>query len=125
MNMVVRLALLAIVLCFPASAVAQVQYGTGIICDSPEQVESFAVRSAIDGAEKAVAFVNVEAKSATACGVVTVAFLEGPQAKQLVVNDSLIRIVEIAIVGVHLGVGWRPTTPFKQFTMFLVEGRGT
>lgn len=118
---------LGLFLCLAVAPVAaQVQFGTGVICDTVEQVESFAVHSAKgEDTVKAIASVNTEANSEHACGYVMVAFVEGPEAKQLVKGDNAVRIVEIMVVGVNLGHGWRPTVPFKQFTAFNMEGKST
>ena len=93
--------------------------GTGLICDTAEQVEQYAAAFKGDS-EATLAQVN---NGTTACGVMAFAYVRGEDIKQVSTKDGMATIVKIAVMGINLGGGWVRGTPLTQYTLFLIRGR--
>ena len=123
MNFVSRVTLLVLplvlVLGLPARA-QEVEVGTGLICDTQEQVERFV--SLYDGdAQSTVNSVNAAEHDPTACAVSTMAYVRGPQLATARNKDMAFQIVPILVLGVVTEAGVKSMTPAPFFSLFEVE----
>lgn len=110
--------LLAAMLAYPVFA-QEILLGKGLVCNTAEQVEEFIVLASND-AEDALKQVNEKAHDASACGILSVAFIEGDVVKTIT-GEHAGRIVQIGIVGVEVNGGWLHIKPFVQFTFYVTE----
>jgi hypothetical protein len=126
MNFLSRLALLALpLLAFPGSpALAQeVELGTGLICDTREQVERFV--SLYDGDALSTAnSVNAAERNPTACAVKAMAYVRGRQLATARNKDMAFQIVPILVLGVVTEAGVESVKPAKFFSVFEIEEIG-
>lgn len=119
MNILVKLLLLAILACFPASSMAQ-EAGTGLICDTADELrEVIRLANESRNFEASVEKVN---NGTNACAVAAVAFFRGDTVATVQTPDGKRDIVEIVVIGVILPQGFHPTTPLKQYTLFKAVG---
>jgi hypothetical protein len=131
MDLLLRLAFVLVLVCFPAGAIAQepepdssTEIGTGIVCDSARQIERYVALKA-EGArpEQAIQLVNAEAKSPHACGVVVAAFIPGAEVGSLPVTGGILRVMEITIVAAATGAGWSSVPATTQYTAVFVRSQ--
>ena len=108
--------------CFPSLGNAQgVEVGTGLICDTAEQVKQFVVAfNGGVGNEAALQAVNAEAKT-NACGVASIAYLKGEKVGAIRTKDGNANIHQIVVVGINVGAGWVRGAPMVQYTLFLTK----
>src|SRR5262249_58086651 len=107
----------------PHSAVAQeIKTGSGVICHRAEQAERY-VALFNGNAKETLLQVNTEAKSDTACSVVTVAYLRGNDVSKAANNGGTFSVVRILIVGIMTAQGIQSVQPFVQFTLFEIDER--
>ena len=126
MNVVSRLTLLALpLLAFlgsPARA-QEVEVGTGLVCDTREQVERFV--ALYDGDPQSTAnSVNAAENNPTACGVTTMAYVRGRQLATARNKDTAFQIVPILVLGVVTEAGVESVTPAQFFSVFEIEEIG-
>ena len=83
MDLLLRLAFVLVLFCFPAGAIAQdsernptTAIDAGVVCDSAQQIERYFALKA-EGAEpgQAIQRVNAEANNPEACAIVVIAFI--------------------------------------------------
>ena len=130
---VVRIASLVLLLC--CSAVAQepdVNVDSGLVCDTPQQVERFA--AIYDGdADAALATVNAEADSQDACTIATFAFVLGPPVAVIKNDRGTFHVMQVLVLGVYTDAGFEAVVPQTFFTLaeigegtgvVLIHGRG-
>jgi hypothetical protein len=103
----------------PAPAQHQVETGTGIVCDTPEQVVRYIKSKEGDGT---LAAINAESKSA--CAILGVAFFVGEKGEQVTNSNGTWQITKILIVGVDVGQGIQSVDPVVQWSAFHVDERG-
>jgi hypothetical protein len=129
MDLLLRLAFFLMLICFPAAAIAQepgrdssTEIGTGIVCDSAQQIERYVALKA-EGArpDQAIQLVNAEAKSPHACGLVVVAFIPGAEVGNLSVTGGTLRVIEIIIVAAATHAGWNSVPATTQYTAVFVR----
>lgn len=121
----VRIALLLLLLCRPAGAQwPDVNIGSGLVCDTPQQVEQFA--AVYDGdPDAALAAVNAEADDPDACTIGTFAFVIGPQVAVVKRVNGTFRVIQVLILGVFTDEGFEAAMPRTFFTLADVdEGAG-
>jgi len=109
-------------LLFGTAAQAQeVEIGPSLICDSEKQVQRFI--ALYDGDTLAtINAVNREANDATACGVVTTAYVRGPQIANARSKDKSFSIAQILVVGIADDDGSvESVTPAVFYSLFPVE----
>jgi hypothetical protein len=119
------LALLSLVLCAPAQAQIvekNVEIGSGIFCDTQQQVERFVALFQGD-AEAAINSVNAEAKDPTACAAATIAFVRRPEVAIARTWHATFHIVPIVVVGVVTKQGLQITAPAAAFSIERTEER--
>jgi hypothetical protein len=100
------------------------EFGQGIVCDAPEQVERFvALRG--KGMDVAVALhtVNNESRASTACDVALVAFTDSKPIAESVIQGKLASIVQIMVHAVGDGVSWRTIPAHARYTVEVEEGQ--
>jgi len=106
MSFMTRLALvlgLLAAISVPARA-TDYEVGTNLLCDTREQAERFVALFKGD-AEAAVVAVNTEVQNPTACALMDVAYMRGPQIAMARHGDNAFEIVRILVVGIaHQGI---------------------
>jgi hypothetical protein len=100
----------------------EIETGSGVICDTPEQAQRLALLLD-DDAQAAIGTVNAEAHDATACALATVAYVRGAKAGTARSKVGTFEIVEVLVVGVETRRGLRQASPAVYFTLFKVEER--
>ena len=121
MSSTLGIALLSLLLCFPARA-QKIEVGTGIFCDTQKQVERFV--ALLDGnAEKALKAVNAEENDATACVGGTIAFIRGPEITTARTKNGTFHIIRVLVVGVLTEAGFRAAVPTDFFSFEKVDER--
>lgn len=118
MSIALRVALFLAALCLPAAA-QEIELGTGLICDTSNQVERVAML--LDGdPENAVGAVNAEDNS-TACAIASIAYVRGREAETVRNKAGTYQIVKILVVGVVTPTGLQVTAPAAFYSLFKVE----
>jgi hypothetical protein len=117
------LALLSLLLCVSAQAQAQkIEVGTGVFCDTHEQVERFV--TLFDGDEVAtMKQVNAEVNDPTACSIGTVAFVRGPNIGTARTKKGTFNIFRVLVVGVLTDSGFRSAVPAAIFSIARIDER--
>jgi hypothetical protein len=106
---------------FPTSLRAdEVRHGSGIICDTVEQIDEFI--KADDEGKDPMPVVNAKTP---VCGRGQVAYVKGQKLKEVLSKRGVFEVVEIIVVGVVFNGRLDPVVPFKQITVFLAPGTPT
>jgi hypothetical protein len=121
MSYTLRITLLSLLLCFPARA-QEIEVGTGIFCDTQQQVERFV--ALFDGnARAAMNAVNAEENDPTACVGGTIAFIRGPEIATARTKNGTFHIVRVLVVGILTEAGFRAAVPAAFFSVEKVDER--
>jgi hypothetical protein len=106
----------------PASAEDRqgIQVGTGMICDTRQQVERLLTLLDL-GPQEAVGKVNAEEKNPNACGLATMAYTESAELSTARNRDGAFRIVQIVVIGVGTPQGFRPVAPTAFYSLVKIE----
>lgn len=116
-------ALFACVWSFPVRA-NDIQIGSGLVCDTKEQVQIFASLFPEKGAQGAIDAIAEDAKNPAACVMgYTVAYVVVEKLEPLKVGTNDYYIAKILIVGVRTQQGMQPVQPQEFYTLFVAEGR--
>jgi hypothetical protein len=100
----------------------EVEIGESLVCDTQEQVERFAVL--FDGnAERTAGAVNEEVKDPTACAVLTIAFVRGPEVATARTRTGTYQIMRILVLGVVIQGGIRAAQPAAFYSVAQIEER--
>ena len=100
----------------------EVEVGESLVCDTQQQMERFV--TLFDGnAENAVSAVNNEVNDPNACGVVSVAFVRGPEIATTRNRTGTYRVMRILVLGVVTKSGIRATTPTAFYSIDQIEER--
>jgi hypothetical protein len=126
MNSVQRAGLLVLplllMLNFPAHA-QEVEVGTGLICDTREQVEQFI--ALYDGDSQGTANkVNAAEHNPTACVISGMAYVRGRKLAQARSKDATFQIVPILVLGIVTEQGVESVKPAPFFSAIEVEEIG-
>jgi hypothetical protein len=120
-----RASLLAslVLFCAPLQAQEQkIEIGTGVFCDTQKQMERFV--ALFDGDEVAtMRKVNAEVNDPTACGLGTVAFVQGPQVGVARTQKGTFHIFQVLVVGVLTEAGYRSALPVAIFSIAKIDER--
>lgn len=119
MRITSQLALALFALTAPAEA-HQIEYGTGTICDTQGEAERLV---ALDLEGNGAATINARKGDPGACAVESVAFVRGAILETARNEDGAFAVVEILVVGVDLGGGFRSVEPKVYFTLDSVDER--
>ena len=98
----------------------EVRQGSGIICDTIEQIDEF-IKADDEGKDPMLA---VNAKTPV-CGRGQLAYVKGQKLKDILSKHGVFEVVEIIVVGVVFNGRLDAVTPFKQITVFLAPGTPT
>ena len=88
--------------------------GTGIVCDTPDQVQRFAVLGA---KPEAIKTINDGAAKAV-CALTTVRYIRGREVSRVRSSDHAYQVVEILLIEVQVHGQWGAITPEVQYTLF-------
>jgi hypothetical protein len=120
-------ALVLLALALPAPAedakpdVTEIEIGSGLVCDTREQVQRYVELFRGDPVAAAEA-VNKEVGKDEACAFGTVAFVRGAEVARVRDNeDKSVRIAEILVVGIGTWNGMMRIEPQRWFTLFPAE----
>jgi hypothetical protein len=109
------LPLLSLFICLPAQAY-ELETGPVMICDTQKQVERLA--QVFDGDQQvAVRAINNEERNPSACGVVDVAYVQGPELGVARSGSHTFRIIPIVVVAADTPAGYRKAEPALFFTL--------
>jgi hypothetical protein len=98
----------------------EAEIGTGLVCDTQEQVERFV--SLYDGdITGTVKKVNDAEGNPTACGVATMAYLRGRTLGTARHKDTAFHIIPILVLGVVTESGVESVTPSAFFSAIEIE----
>ena len=105
--------------CTPAQAV-DYEVGAKLVCDTQAQVERFVALFTGD-AQAAIRVVNAEEQNPTACAIVSVAYVRGPQIGMARHGDSSFEIVRVLVIGIETEDGIRVVRPAAYFSLFGIK----
>ena len=94
-----------------------VEFGNVVVCDTQQQVERYVALYHGDE-QAAVRAVNRAENDATACGVVSAAFVRGSQTATARTESMAFKIVRILVLGLESDDGFRPVQLAPYFTAF-------
>jgi len=98
----------------------EAEVGTGLLCDTQEQVERFV--SLYDGdTPGTVKKVNDAEGNPTACGVVAMAYVRGRTLGTARHKNTAFHIIPILVLGVVTDSGVEPVTPSAFFSAIEIE----
>lgn len=113
------LAALGAPLSSPAQA-ASYEVGTSLVCDTRTEAERFVALFSGDP-QAAIDAVNAEEHDPTACALVNVAYLRGPQIGMARNGDNAFKIVRILVVGIDTAAGIKAVQPAAYFSLVGVK----
>jgi hypothetical protein len=119
---IIRAALLSLLLCHgPAQAEEpDLNIGSGLVCDTPQQVERF-IDIYEGDADSALAEVNSEAEGESVCAIAEFAFVLGPQVGIVKNARGTFRIMQILVIGIFTDDGFEASNPQTFFTVGVVD----
>lgn len=131
-----RCSLVSIILvlsCLPLHAQEQassprrwLEFGRGVVCDTPEQVERFVgLREGGMDVIDALQTIDSESRGSTACDVALVAFTDSKPIGGRVIQGMLASVVQIIVHAVGNGTTWRTISAHARYTVELEEGQIT
>jgi hypothetical protein len=102
------------------------EYGQGIVCDTPEQVERFVgLREDGSDAVDALQTINNESYGSMACDIALVAFTDSKPIAKRVIRGKLASVVQILVHAVGNGATWRTISAHARYTVEVEEGQIT
>ena len=109
-----------------AAHAREIEADTALICDTRQQAERVAaiLRSDAPGIKAALAHVNEEEDSPSACGLADVEFLRGANIVTIRTGSETFQIAKIMVIGVLSEIGVQDVAPKFYFSIFKVEERG-
>jgi hypothetical protein len=109
-----------------AAHAREIEADTALICDTRQQAERVAaiLRSDAPGIKAALAHVNEEEHSPSACGLADVEFLRGSNVATIRTGSETFEIAKIMVIGVLTETGVQDVAPKFYFSIFKVEERG-
>lgn len=119
MRFMMPLALVLLAFTSPARA-HPVEYDTSAICDTQNRAERLAVH---DAKGEDTATTSAEDTGPGACAVETVAFVRGAVLGTARNGVETIEVVEILVVGVDMGNGFRSVEPKVYFKLDTIDER--
>ena len=101
----------------------KVHIGSGVICDTHEEVQRFVSLMASKDAGGALQMVNREKENSLACGMATVAFRAGKDHGEMRNGKGSFKIVEIEVIAGTANGAWQMIVPRRtQFTAVPLPG---
>jgi hypothetical protein len=110
----------------PVAHAREIEADTALICDTQQQAEKVAaiLRSDAPGIKAALAHVNEEEDSPSACGLADVEFLRGSNIVTIRTESETFEIAKIMVIGVLSEIGIEDVAPKFYFSIFKIEERG-
>ena len=100
-----------------------IQIGTGVICDTQDEVTHFVQLMSEHDAHRAMLTVNQAAANPAACGMATIAFEPSQDIGEVHTTKGAFKIMKIQVVAGTANGGWHMIAPTKtQYTAVAVEG---
>jgi len=119
MKVALLLAALLPLACLPAKAY-EIQSGAVTICDTQGQAERYV--QLFDGnPQVAIGAVNAEEHDPSACALVNVSYVQGPELGIVRGRQHAFQIMPIVVVGVSTPTGYRRAAPALFFTPIKVD----
>jgi hypothetical protein len=101
----------------------KVHIGSGVICDTHEEVQRFVNLMASKDAGGALHTVNREKENPLACGMATVAFRTGKEHGEIRNGKGAYKILEIEVIAGTANGSWHMIVPKRtQFTAIPLPG---
>jgi hypothetical protein len=100
----------------------RIHVGSGVICDTQDEVTSFVRLMSESDASGAMQRVNREAATPMACGMATVAFRTGKHIGEVHTDKGTYNIMEIEIVAGSVNGNWQMVPRRTQYTAVPVAG---
>ena len=122
MKILTRVLLWGFVFCFPVGANAtephkSLEIGTGLVCNSAQQVERYlTLHSNNRSPDAAIAVVNTEAHDSNACMLAAIAFVRGEALGTVPAPGGVMRIVKVTIIAAQTPGGWARVDHLVQYT---------
>ncbi len=125
-----RVSIFLVLSCLPLHAQEQansprrwLEFGQGIVCDTPEQVERF-VGLREDGSDviDALQTINSGSHGSMGCDVALVAFTDSKPIAERVIQGKLASVVQIMVHAVGNGTTWRTVPAHARYTVEVEEG---
>jgi hypothetical protein len=102
---------------------SQIQIGTGVICDTQNEVTDFVKLMSANDAQRAMQDVNRAAANPAACGMATIAFAPAQDIGEVHTNKGAFKIMKIEVVAGTANGGWHMIAPKRtQYTAVAVQG---
>ena len=95
-----------------------IENGTGVVCDSPQQVEQF-IALDID-TKDAIGRINAQSGSGV-CEFLDAAYLVGAVVREASNDKGTWQIRKILIVGLIIGRVTAPVQPYQKYTAFIIS----
>lgn len=112
-------ALLSLTVILPTQA-HEIEHGSVMICDTQKQAERLG--QLFEGKPQvAIAAVNVEENSATACGVAEVTYVQGKVLGTVRSKSHTFHVIPIIVVAVNTPAGLQPVNSAVYFTLVQVR----
>jgi hypothetical protein len=100
-----------------------IQIGTGIICDTQDEVTDFVKLMGAHDARRAMRDVNRAAANPAACGMATIAFAPARDIGEIHTIKGAFKILKIEVVAGTANGGWHMVAPTRtQYTAVAVKG---
>jgi|SRR4051812_41117383 hypothetical protein len=122
MNLISRVAMWGLLLCFPLGANAVeadqgFEVGIGLVCNSEAQVQRLlTLQSAGQPLDAAIQLINDEDHDPTACSLVAIAFMRGKEVSVVPAPGGQMKITQITIVAAQTPFGWQRVPGLQQYT---------
>jgi hypothetical protein len=100
----------------------RIHVGSGVICDTQDEVTSFVRLMSESDPSGALQKVNREASTPMACGMATVAFRAGKHLGEVHTDKGTFNIMEIEIVAGSVNGNWQMVPRRTQYTAIPVAG---
>jgi hypothetical protein len=100
----------------------QVHVGTGVICDTQDEVTNFVRLMGEHDPGGALQTVNRQSQSPMACGMATIAFRAGKNLGEVRTDKGSFNIVEIEVVAGSVDGNWQMVPSRTQYTAVAVKG---
>jgi hypothetical protein len=99
-----------------------IHVGTGVVCDTQQQVKRFV--SVYDGdIDTAVSAVNAEERDPTACVMAAMAYVTGDPIDTAIHNYKTFQIVPVLVLGIVTKQGLQAIAPVQFFSAVEVKGQ--
>jgi hypothetical protein len=100
----------------------QVHVGTGVICDTQDEVTSFVRLMGEHDPGGALETVNRQSAAPMACGMATIAFRTGKSLGEVHTDKGAFNILEIEVVAGSVDGNWQVVPNRTQYTAVAVKG---